>query len=130
MYVKTCAAIAAALAGATLLHATAFAGEPEPMVATAPPSDARSIAVSYADLDLTEDKSVDRLNTRVRHAARTICEVGGIKPVKMMQLSGECYDGAMDRATRDIEIAVASARSGDQLASNVGATGHIGVSRQ
>lgn len=129
MYVKTCAAIAAALAGATLLHAAAFAGETEPMVATAPTSETHSIAVSYADLDLTENKGVDRLNTRVRNAARTICEVGGIKPVKMIQLSNECYGGAMERATRDIEIAVASARGGDQLASR-DATGQIAVRRQ
>lgn len=128
MLSKTCAACVAALAGAALLPAApAFAGE-EPMVATARPREAQSIAVSYRDLNLVNAAGVDTLNARARRAARAICDVGEIQPLKQVQDARECYSGAMERAGRDIEIAVAAARNGEQLASRDTAR-TIGVSR-
>lgn len=122
---------ATALASTILLTATApaFAEDQGPMVSTAR-QDTRSIAVSYADLNLLSDSGVERLNTRVRSAAKSVCDARDArKPLRELLQSNKCFDGAMDRASQDIEVAIAEQRSGNQLASN-GAPRAIGVSNQ
>jgi len=47
----------------------------EPIVATAPNGDAQSVLVSYADLNLGSDSGMARLESRLRAAARQVCDV-------------------------------------------------------
>ncbi|RJF93256.1 UrcA family protein [Sphingomonas cavernae] len=114
---------AAVLAASIMLPSAppAFAGQAEaPIVSTAksmPGDGVRTMAVSYADLNLRSDDGVNRLSGRVHRAAQFVCDLGTrVEPVEQRQDGRNCYDGAMNRANRDIAIAVAAARSSDQLA--------------
>lgn len=124
------AAFAATLATAGVLTGIslvtpAHAAE-APIVSTAQ-VETKSIRVSYADLDLLEQNGVDKLNRRVRWAARSVCDAYNLqRPVKEIQASTQCFLSSLDRAGRDVELAVAEARSGSQLAAR-GPAGSIGV---
>lgn len=118
---RTCGATA--LVASTLFIASPlFAGQADaPIVSTAksiPGDGIRSVAVSYADLNLRSDGGVERLNGRVHRAAQFVCDLGTrVEAVEQRQDGRNCYKGAMGRASRDIAVVVAEARSTDQLAS-------------
>jgi len=86
----------------------------------APWAQQRSIAVSYADLNLLQDDGVARLNSRVKYAAKTICDVGDYQPLTRMLEGRQCFAGAMGRARIDIAAVVAQVRSGERLAARSG----------
>ncbi|WOK35322.1 UrcA family protein [Sphingomonas sp. C3-2] len=122
-------AISSVIASAALIAGATTAFAQEPIVSTAN-RNVHTAAVSYADLNLMTEQGVDKLTGRVRIAARSVCDVRyAPRPVGEEMASRKCYSGAMDRASRDIELAVASARSGDQLARNDAGARMIGVSR-
>lgn len=86
----------------------------------------RSMTVRYGDLDLSSDRDVKRLNTRVKMAANQVCEVRIARELDAVRSAYACRDTALDRASRDVLLAVATARGDRQLAGRSEAT--IGVS--
>lgn len=94
-------------------------------VCTATPAfaqDERSMTVRYGDLDLSSDRGVERLNTRVRMAANKVCDVRLARDLNAVRQAYACRDTALDRATRDVDFAVARARSDQQLAGRADST--------
>jgi UrcA family protein len=85
----------AAFAGATGASAQAGATENQ------------TIEVRYDDLDLSAPAGVERLQTRVRFAAKRICEYPGIVGIEAHRVRRDCLDETMANADRDIKLAIA-----------------------
>ena len=101
----------------------------KPTVVTAP-TDAfreyRSIAVSYADLNLRGDDGVERLNTRVRRAAQAVCGMDNSTVQLGMRIAViNCFRGSFERASNDVQIVVTRFRAAPVLAA--GSAGTIRV---
>lgn len=96
----------AAIAAGTLAFATApaFAAE-------------RSVEVRYGDLDLTTDSGASALQQRVKRAVVRVCGRPDVRNLAEMQDMERCRKDANIRSTRDIALALESARSGQRLAS-------------
>lgn len=69
--------------------------------------------VRYHDLDMSEPKDRQKMEFRVRHAARVVCNVTDIRNVPTYSEDAECYNRAVSGARQQL-----SARGIDlQLAS-------------
>ncbi len=79
--------------------------------------DTRSMAVSYADLDLRQEAGVRTLSRRIKHAAQTVCDVSSAMDVSSNWAARRCYRQSVARAMGAVEVAVARKRSDQQLAS-------------
>jgi UrcA family protein len=79
-------------AGACLLGATAPAA-----AATVPVDAARTIMVSYADLNLASDHGRKVLDARIRFAARNVCETGDRDAGSLAQ-ANRCFHAAIEAA--------------------------------
>ena len=88
-----------------------------------------SMEVSYRDLDLSIANDVTRLNQRVRSAANQICDVHGVRDLKMKQQAMQCRKNALAKAGSDVQVAIAEQTGGSRLAS-LGAAKVIGISKQ
>ena len=101
--------IAFALA-ATLISAPSLA---------APAPDGMSTAVRFGDLDLTTDAGAAALHARVARAARAVCG-GDVDQRDLGMMNGvlACRQVAMASAEPQVQLAMASARGGRQLAVN------------
>jgi UrcA family protein len=100
-----------AAAGLALV-ATQAAAQVSPVVIQ---GDVPSVAVSYADLNITAPAGRHTLEGRVARAAAGLCIDGRPQPLDEYVAARECFSGAMARAKVDIDLAVA--RAGGQLAS-------------
>jgi UrcA family protein len=69
----------------------------------APPS----VAVSYADLDLASSNGLERLDDRIRHAARRLCSEGGTRPLRDRIAERRCVADALATAQPQFQAAVA-----------------------
>lgn len=88
------------------------------ITATGPRQTAKSIAVNYGDLNLANQAGIDALTSRVRAAARKVCDVRLDRaPLREMSLASRCYRGSFEQAQADIGFAIARARDGSNLAS-------------
>jgi UrcA family protein len=96
----TVAIIAAGLGG-WLLASTAFA---------AGAVDAPAVRVSYAELDLTKDAGVERLYTRLKHAAEQVCGSADNRDLATLRHQERCTQRALDRAVEDVHSARLTAR--------------------
>jgi UrcA family protein len=97
--------LAAAVLAATATPAFAE-NSGDDTVVTGDRQDAVSIKVYYSDLNLASDKGVQRLERRVRSAARQICITSGVKPLGIWALENQCFEGAMSGAEPQIAEAV------------------------
>ena len=101
-----------AIASAALLAAVpAFAGQGQPVVVYAEPSDnVRTVRVSYADLDLSSKAGEQQLATRVSGAVEKVCLFGVDGP--RLQSSGyyQCAGDAWTDARPQMARAIARAR--------------------
>lgn len=70
-------------------------------------TEAVAIEVRYGDLDLSASQDVDRLRARVRSAARQICAYNGVLGVKGSQMRKACLNNTLEKANRDVEVAIA-----------------------
>jgi UrcA family protein len=64
---------------------------------------ARSVKIEYSDLNLATERGSQAMYRRLRSAAREVC--GATPDLRELQLRvswRECYDGAIDRAVREI----------------------------
>ncbi|ABF54824.1 UrcA family protein [Sphingopyxis alaskensis] len=69
----------------------------EPIVATAPWSDSRSVIVSVADLNLKSNGGLDRLDRRLRSAARLVCDVRpDPEPLLRKSSAARCFKDALE----------------------------------
>ncbi|HEV2567330.1 UrcA family protein [Sphingomonas sp.] len=78
----------------------------------------RSIAVSYADLDLKTDTGKDRLKRRVAYAAETVC--GAVDEFSYFNKKsvGACQDRAIANASRGMVEVFANAEGTIRVAAN------------
>lgn len=100
-----------AAAGLALVAAQA-AAQVSPVVIQ---GDVPTVAVSYADLNISSVAGRHTLEGRVARAAATLCLNARPTPIDEYMAGRECYSGAMARAKVDINLAVA--RANGQLAS-------------
>ena len=63
-----------------------------------------SVAVSYADLDLTVPADADRLDQRIEAAAEDICAKPDIRDLKAMAAWQACKDGAVAGAQEQLSL--------------------------
>jgi UrcA family protein len=94
--------IIAAGLGGWLLASTAFA---------ATPGEAPTVRVRYGELDLTKDAGVERLYTRLQHAALRVCG-GDIdhRQLARARVQEACVQQALDRAVEDVHSSRLTAR--------------------
>lgn len=94
--VSTSAALAAAISCAFAFTATAVAEESggEPLTRV----------VNYADLNLNSDAGVKVLYSRLRYAARHVCNSYEGQQLIQGERWRDCYSGAMERAVTDIDM--------------------------
>lgn len=83
--------------------------------AFASPTETVTKIVAYDDLDLSSKRGVERLETRVEMAARSVCQVRLARDLRSVQAAKACLDAAMSRADRDVALAVAR-QGGEQFA--------------
>jgi UrcA family protein len=67
----------------------------------------KRIEIRYGDLDLAAASGVERLNARVRSAARRICDTSGMRGVEAKILRDACMSETLARANRDVQLAIA-----------------------
>lgn len=85
-----------------------------PAAAATVPAD-NTVAVATADLDLTSQEGMDRLESRIEAAAEAVCERPFIRDLRAMQSWTECVAEA--RETAMAEVAFANPFEGVALAS-------------
>jgi UrcA family protein len=73
--------------------------------ATAAPSDATAVRVSYRDLDLATDAGSKALYERIRHAAHEVCAVSDIRDLTALAQSDRCERAAVSNAVRQVHNA-------------------------
>jgi UrcA family protein len=100
-----CAWIGAAL---VISAAPAFAGSTENF----------TTEVRYGDLNLTTDAGVAQLQRRIKAAAAAACGRPDGRDIKASQAAATCRETAVANAKAKVELAVANARSGQDLAAN------------
>ena len=83
-------------------------------LAAAPAAEATAL-VRVDDLDLTQPHARERLDARLRMAARRVCDTG-VRSVSANALENRCMAQAMSRAAPQVERAVAEAGAGTQVA--------------
>ena len=74
--------------------------------------------VRYGDLDLKNDADVARLHRRIDGAARQLCGDTDSRNLKMSLAISACRKAALTDAGPKVELAIANARSGHELAAN------------
>jgi UrcA family protein len=89
---------------ALVLASTSFAG------AAATADDAPSVRVTYSDLDLTRDAGVERLYSRLRRAADSVCGDTDIHDMRRAARQRACVAHALDAAVEAVHSAKLSAR--------------------
>lgn len=77
----------------------------------------RSVEVRYDDLDLSSDNGASTLQQRVKRAVQKVCGRADIRNITEMQDMQRCRNEASARSSRDVALAMESARNGERLAS-------------
>lgn len=89
----------------------------QPIVATAPAGDTAVVKVSYSDLNLESDVGLARLDSRLRAAARSVCDVRPEYETTLREMAtSRCFRSALSRgreAGRDI---IAARKTGTPMA--------------
>ncbi|HYG48314.1 MAG TPA: UrcA family protein [Allosphingosinicella sp.] len=98
MFPRTLAALAAAAvtAGAVALAVPAHA---------APAQD--SVTISFAGLNLADPANSDRIQRRIRNAARQVCGSDLIQPIGLMERAAACERSVVADANTRVELAAA-----------------------
>jgi UrcA family protein len=96
----TLAIIAAGLGG-WLLASTAFASTS---------GEAPSVRVAYSELDLGKDAGVERLYSRLRHAAEQVCGNVDNRDLAALRRQEACVHASLDRAVETVHSARLTAR--------------------
>ncbi len=91
---------------ATLLLGAAFS---QPAVAQTAPANAPSVAVVHADLDLTSPADRERLQRRLRFAAREVCGTGFDFDLQSQNAARDCVEETLASIVIPMPNALASA---------------------
>ncbi len=78
-------------------------------------AEAETVQVRVADLDLSSEKGQQRLETRVKNAARDLCSTGAAGAAERAR-EAQCVADALAAAKPQADRAIARAESGTQLA--------------
>ena len=97
----------------TLTLALSLAATATPAVAAE--SENATVEVRIDDLDLTRTADRERLDTRIKTAARSVCRSGRRGAAEWAHQSA-CTSSAIEKAGLQAERAVAQAQNGTQLA--------------
>lgn len=73
-------------------------------------SDTSSMRVAYADLDLAHDAGIDRLYSRLRQAANSVCGSADLRDLHAYAAQRACATSALDQAVAQIHSSRLSAR--------------------
>ena len=102
------AALAQSLLACVLSAAAAAASAGAACVddlATAAPSDANAVHVSYRDLDLATDAGSRALYERISQAAHKVCAVSDIRDLTALAQSDRCERSAVSHAVQQVHNA-------------------------
>lgn len=80
---------------------------------------AKSVEVSYADLDLSTGKGQRTLKDRIRRAIVKVCDTG-MRDAHAAREFHDCHLAVRAKAKPDVEAAIAAARSGTRMAGGGG----------
>lgn len=69
-------------------------------------------AVSYADLNLASAAGAKSLETRIRNAAKQVCDIGSVRDLAAAAAADRCYDAAVTEASAKMQQAISTARTG------------------
>jgi UrcA family protein len=78
----------------------------------------KSVTISYADLNLASEEGADRLESRIRSAARKVCGPPENRSVRAMSDYRQCYKTAFNGGKKAMVTLVAQAESGIEFANN------------
>lgn len=81
----------------------------------APTSDAPTASVRIDDLNLSTEQGQQRLDVRIKKAARTVC-YSGLRGLAAQAREAQCIDSALAVVQPEAARAVAQAQGGTQLA--------------
>lgn len=88
----------------------------QPIVATAPAGEIKAVKVSYADLNLDTDAGWARLDSRLRAAARSVCDVRPEFESTVREMAtGHCFRSALSRGREAGKEIIAAQRTGAPL---------------
>lgn len=74
------------------------------------------VTVDYSDLDLSSQKGVDRLYTRLRTAARNVCGERATRDLSARAEARSCYVRALGDAVRDVNhVALTALHEGNTV---------------
>ena len=82
------------------------------------PTENRSAAVRYGDLDLKTADGATELNRRVARAASRICAAADPRDLGQVAAAHSCRSTAIANAQPSIQLAVNAARADDRMAAN------------
>ena len=77
-----------------------------------------AVVVPYADLDLASGRARSALDRRVLAAARLACDESRVPSAAQQKRISECTKAALQRAERDLELALARPGDTTELARN------------
>jgi len=83
-------------------------------------SGSSSISVHYDDLDLNTARGQEKLQQRLASAVRTVCRPSGRLTLAEAENANACAQAARTGAQRDLEYALAAARSRPQDLADAG----------
>ena len=88
----------------------------QPIVATAPSGEVEVAKVSYADLDLDSEVGLARLDSRLRGAARSVCDVRPeFENLVREMATGRCYRSALSRGREAGKEIIAAQQAGTPM---------------
>ena len=100
-----------------ITFAALFAASLAAVPAAAQHTHSRSVAVSYADLDLRSEAGRDALDNRIRAAIREVCGTASSSDLRGQNQVDACRDELAARASAQRDTALASVRqSGGTIA--------------
>ncbi len=89
----------------------------EPILATAPRGETVSVLVNVADLNLDSPHGIARLDSRLRHAARSVCDVRlGQETLLHKSATTRCFRASLENGREAGRQLIAARQSGTTLA--------------
>lgn len=80
--------------------------------------DIQTATVSYGDLNLASEAGAQKLESRIRYAARKVCGPQANRSITAMTDYRTCYKSALTSGKKAMVTLIAQAKSGDVFAKN------------
>jgi UrcA family protein len=95
----------------SIIGLVAFCASPQAMAGIN--DDPPSVAVSYADLDITRTAGAQKLYQRITGAAKRVCGRGDSRSLDVLRLQQQCMTKAVSDAVRDVDSPLLTAMHGN-----------------